>query len=156
MSITQINGKKFVENSEQGNVAITSKIVSPGQKMAIYVPKLMPLMVHGGKVHQKVVTQGNMVFKNAPECKPNAPMIVETQNYISPTFENNATWTGVSGITGFSKKEQWYQSAIPKGGGYTTVKRTNTTSESGTVKAGTTVRVTFKSGNLLNPTFNPN
>ena len=156
MAITQLNGKKFVENSEQGNVAITSSIVSPGQKMAVYIPKLMPLMVHGGKVHQKVVTQGNMVFKNAQECKPNAPMVVETQNYISPVFENNATWTGVDGVSGFNKSETWYQTAVPESGGYTTVTRKDTNTESGTVKAGTTVRVTFKSGNLLNPTFNPN
>ena len=124
MAITKIQTKDFVQNVEVGNTLRRQRPVNVGQTMEIFIPRLMPYIVKGSPVQQTVVTNGNMVFANDASCKPNAPTIVRTQNYISPKF--NGSWSGI-----ISDPDEDY------------------------VPAGTSVQVTFPSGNLLAPTFTP-
>ena len=124
MAITKMSSKSFVNNVESGNTCVTQKAVRKGETMQIYVPRLMPYMVKGSPVQQSVVTNGNMAFANDSSCKPNAPSVVRTQNYISPKF--NGSWDGIV--------------ADP---------------DEDPVPSGTSVQITFPSGNLLSPTFTP-
>lgn len=127
MALTKLETKKFIDSTERGVTSQTQKPVKPGQKMPIYLPKLMPYITKGGTNSKTVVTSGNMIFINDVSCKPNAPSIIRTQNYISPKFDSNGSWSGI--IEDVNKDD---------------------------VPAGTNVQVTFPSGNLLDPTFSPN
>lgn len=127
MAITQMNSKKFIDSVERGVTSQRQRPISVGQTMPIFIPKLMPYMTKGSPVTQSVVTNGNMIFINDSTCKPNAPMIVRTQNYVSPKFESGASWSGI-----INDYDEDY------------------------VPAGTNVSITFPSGNILNPTFRPN
>lgn len=128
MAITKMESKKFVDTNEAGVTMIKRKPTQPGESMPIYIPSLMAYMPRTIPTKQPVTTNGNMVFKNAPDCKPNAPNIIHTQNYISPKFENNATWKGI----------------------------VDESDPNPTIPANTPVVCKFTSGCLLNPTFNVN
>ena len=125
MAITSLKSKVFIDSTERGVTCVTQIGAKPGQQQPIYIPKLMPYLVRGGLVTQSVVTNGNMMFVNDNKCKPNAPSIVKTQNYVSPKFESNGTWKSIV--------ENPNRDPIPKGTG---------------------VHVTFASGNILTATFN--
>lgn len=125
MAITKMYSKKFIDNVERGVTIQTQRPVRAGQTMPIFIPKLMPYISKGSPSSHSVVTNGNMIFANDTSCKPNAPMVVRTQNYLSPKFESGATWSGIIN------------------------------DEDDLVPAGTNVNVTFTSGNILNPTFRP-
>lgn len=127
MAKTQIETKKFVDTVEKGVTYVSQKATQPGEKMMIYVPKLMVNIKKDGPGTRKIVTSGNMLFANAPECKPNAPSVIEAQNYISPKMENGTSWNGVV--------EDINKDPIPQG---------------------TSVHVTFASGNIEDVTFSPN
>lgn len=125
MAITKLQTQKFIDTVEQGVTCQTQSPVNPGSSMPIYIPKLMPYITKGNPRVQSVVTNGNMIFVNDITCKPNAPMVVRTQNYISPKFASNGTWYPIIDDP-----------------------------DEDDVPSGTSVNVTFASGNILNPTFN--
>lgn len=125
MAITKLQTQKYIDNVESGLTCQTQKPVNPGVSMPIYIPKLMPYISKGTPRTSSVVTNGNMIFVNDVSCKPNAPMVVQTQNYISPKFASNGTWIPII--------DDPDEDLVP---------------------AGTSVNVTFTSGNILNPTFN--
>ena len=127
--ITKMSSKKFAELNDRG---LTIKEQSPckqGETMPMYIPSLMAYIPKGEPRTDSATTNGNMAFVNANDCKPNPPMIVKTQNYISPKFENNATWEGVVDIEN---------------------------DPSAKVPTNTPVTVNFTAGCLINSTFNPN
>lgn len=126
MAITKMQTKQFIDTNERGVTSKTQPPVSGGQPMEIFIPKLMPYMTSGSPVTKSTITKGSMVFVNDASCKPNVPQVVKSQNYISPKFENNASWSGI------------VDKDNPK------------------VPAGTAVVVKFTSGNIQNPTFSPN
>lgn len=128
MAITKLETKKFIDVNERGVTCQTQPPVYSGQSMPIYIPKLMPYIKKGSPVVQSVITKGSMVFVNDTACKPNVPHVVKYQNYISPKFENNASWAGIIDPDDDSPK----------------------------VPSGTSVSVKFTSRNIQNPTFNPN
>ena len=103
MALTKSGTKKWVDSSDTGVIAETQPIPGPGQKGTIYIPKLMPFIQFGGLQKQANVTNGNMIFKNAPDCKPNAPTVVYTQNYITATAANDANWADVQGVSGYRR-----------------------------------------------------
>ena len=155
MALTKSGTKKWVDSSDTGVIAETQPIPGPGQKGTIYIPKLMPFIQFGGLQKQANVTNGNMIFKNAPDCKPNAPTVVYTQNYITATAANDANWADVQGVSGYSQVESWDQTGVGESGGTVTVTRKGGATQSGTIQQGTSVKVTFKSGNIINPYFGP-
>ena len=117
--------KKFIDNIERGVTVQTQRPVRVGETMPIFVPKLMPYITKGTPSSNSIVTNGNMIFDNDTSCKPNAPMVVRSQNYLSPKFESGASWSGIID------------------------------DDDDTVPAGTNVNVTFTSRNIQNPTFRP-
>lgn len=127
MAKTQIETKKFVDSVEKGVTVTEQKASKPGETMKIYVPKLMVYINKSGPESGKVVTKGNMLFANAPDCKPNAPTVITTQNFISPKMANGTSWTGIV--------EDETKDPIPDG---------------------TSVHATFASGNIEDVTFSPN
>ena len=155
MALTKSSTKKWVENSDNGVIAETQPIPGPGQTGKIYIPKLMPFITFGGTVKQSNVTNGNMIFKNAPDCKPNAPTVVYTQNYITATVANGTNWADVEGVSGYSQVESWDQTGVGESGGNVTVTRKGGATQSGTIQQGTPVKVTFKAGNIVSPQFGP-
>lgn len=117
--------KKFIDNVERGVTVQTQRPVSVGETMPIFIPKLMPYITKGSPATQSIVTNGNMIFANDTSCKPNAPMVVRSQNYLSPKLESGASWGSIID------------------------------DDDDRVPSGTNVNVTFTSGNIQNPTFRP-
>ena len=128
VAITKMNSKTFIDTNERGVTSKERPPVSAGETMEIFIPKLMPYMNSGTPTIKSTITKGSMVFVNDSSCKPNVPTIVRSQNYISPKFENSASWSGIIDPSDPNPK----------------------------VPAGTPVVVKFTSGNIQNPTFSPN
>ena len=89
MAITLMKTKQFIENNESGTTVVSQAAPKAGESMPIIVPKIMPYMQRGDKTGT-TVTNGNMMFLNDASCKPNAPNIIKTQNFITPVMDSGS------------------------------------------------------------------
>lgn len=76
---------------------IDTNIKTPdvGEKVKLYIPMIMANIPQEqeSKVY-KVSTNGQIIFKNSPECMPSVKMMLDAQNYIEAECENNTNWDG--------------------------------------------------------------
>lgn len=73
---------------------IPNKRTAPriGEKVKLYIPRLMPNITMGEPKDSKITTKGTSVFKNDPACKILADTVMTTSNYIEVKFEGNTKW----------------------------------------------------------------
>lgn len=74
---------------------IPNKISAPvaGEKVKLYIPRLMPNITMGEPVLSKISTGGTSVFKNDPACAIRVDTTMANANFIEVKFEGNTKWT---------------------------------------------------------------
>lgn len=106
MALTNFKNIYKLNPSEYAYTTTKHDVITAGQTLPLYVPKLMPKINNGEPKISKLVTKGSRVFKNSSSCKPTVGRILQKQNYITPKLSNNKSWKGISKVIEISENEK--------------------------------------------------
>lgn len=95
MAITKLKTKDFVSEIEYGYTSINHIKVRPGESIPMYIPIVMPDISNGTPRFETELTRGGLIFANDNSCRPKVENKVKTQNFVSPTLENNNTFENI-------------------------------------------------------------
>lgn len=81
-----------LETMESGMIPFRNEAPTTGEKVPLYIPRLMPEIKMGKPAETKIPSKGVGVFKNDKACTVKADVTMISANNLMIKFEGNTKW----------------------------------------------------------------